>query len=150
MSDQLITLRQKSCGGPMIRDVMSGQLELSATCYSLVLCSPSLLASSCSGCPPFYGSNSDAIHDMILTEEADFTSKRFSHVSALALDFLQKVARPTSPSKSDFTTASCERYEPSLDSSGSFGTSLHTTGPLPPSLPLSLSSLCTFRFITRD
>jgi calcium-dependent protein kinase len=44
-----------------------------------------------SGCPPFYGSNSDAIHDMILTEEADFTSKRFSHVSSLALDFLQKV-----------------------------------------------------------
>jgi serine/threonine protein kinase len=44
-----------------------------------------------SGCPPFYGSNSDAIHDMILTEEADFTSKRFSHVSALALDFLQKL-----------------------------------------------------------
>lgn len=39
---------------------------------------------------------------MILTEEADFTSKRFSHVSALALDFLQKVAHPTSPSKSDF------------------------------------------------
>lgn len=44
-----------------------------------------------SGCPPFYGSNSDAIHDMILTEEADFTSKRFSHVSSLALDFLQKL-----------------------------------------------------------
>lgn len=43
------------------------------------------------GCPPFFGSNSDAIHDMILTEEADFTSKRFAHVSSLALDFLQKV-----------------------------------------------------------
>mmetsp|Transcript_19800 Transcript_19800/g.28472 ORF Transcript_19800/g.28472 Transcript_19800/m.28472 type:complete len:659 (-) Transcript_19800:13-1989(-) len=44
-----------------------------------------------SGCPPFYGSNSDAIHDMILTEEADFSSKRFSHVSSTALDFLQKL-----------------------------------------------------------
>eukprot|EP00604_Paraphysomonas_vestita_P003234 CAMPEP_0174821462 /NCGR_PEP_ID=MMETSP1107-20130205/8403_1 /TAXON_ID=36770 /ORGANISM="Paraphysomonas vestita, Strain GFlagA" /LENGTH=429 /DNA_ID=CAMNT_0016038525 /DNA_START=1230 /DNA_END=2522 /DNA_ORIENTATION=+ len=44
-----------------------------------------------SGCPPFFGSNSDAIHDMILTEEADFTSKRFAHVSSLALDFLQKL-----------------------------------------------------------
>jgi serine/threonine protein kinase len=81
---------------PMTIDAMSGPLVSSDTCSSLVSCPSSLppslpLSSPLSGCPPFYGSNSDAIHDMILTEEADFTSKRFSHVSALALDFLQKL-----------------------------------------------------------
>lgn len=78
-----------------------------------------------SGCPPFYGSNSDAIHDMILTEEADFTSKRFSHVSALALDFLQKVrfARILVT----VCLAPCQRCESAINSRGGSCPPIHST-----------------------
>lgn len=44
-----------------------------------------------SGCPPFYGSNSEAIHDMILNGEPDYSAKRFAHVSLQAIDFLKKL-----------------------------------------------------------
>jgi hypothetical protein len=65
---------------------------------------------------------------MILTEEADFTSKRFSHVSALALDFLQKVSFPSLSVSDSVLVAPGERSKPTLDSSGSFGSSFHPTG----------------------
>lgn len=44
-----------------------------------------------SGCPPFYGSNSEAIHQMILSAEPDYSAKRFGHVSVQAIDFLKKL-----------------------------------------------------------
>lgn len=68
-------------------EVLQGNYDQRCDVWSLGVVAYMIL----SGCPPFYGSNSDAIHDMILTEEPDFSSKRFSHVSALGLDFLQKV-----------------------------------------------------------
>lgn len=44
-----------------------------------------------SGCPPFYGSNSEAIHQMILNNEPDYSAKRFAHVSIQAIDFLKRL-----------------------------------------------------------
>ena len=44
-----------------------------------------------SGCPPFYGNNSEAIHQMILHAEPDYSAKRFAHVSIQAIDFLKKL-----------------------------------------------------------
>jgi calcium-dependent protein kinase len=70
-------------------EVLRGSYDQGCDVWSIGVIGYMLL----SGCPPFYGSNSDAIHDMILTEEADFSSKRFSHVSPVALDFLQQVCK---------------------------------------------------------
>ncbi len=41
------------------------------------------------GMPPFYGDSSDAIHEMILSEEPDYSPKRFGHVSAIAVSFIK-------------------------------------------------------------
>ena len=68
-------------------DVLKGGYGKECDVWSLGVICYMLL----SGCPPFYGSNSEAIHQMILNAEPDYSSKRFAHVSIQAIDFLKKL-----------------------------------------------------------
>lgn len=66
-------------------EVLSGDYDERCDIWSLGVICYMLL----SGTPPFFGKTPEEIHNSTLTKEAEFPSKRFRHVSPVALDFMR-------------------------------------------------------------
>ena len=68
-------------------EVLSGDYDERCDVWSLGVICYMLL----SGTPPFYGKTPEDIHQSTLTKEAEFPSKRFRHVSEVAIDFMRRL-----------------------------------------------------------
>lgn len=68
-------------------EVLSGDYDERCDVWSLGVICYMLL----SGTPPFYGKTPEDIHNSTLTKEAEFPTKRFRHVSPVALDFMRRL-----------------------------------------------------------
>lgn len=68
-------------------EVLNGAYDYRCDLWSLGVITYMLL----SGCPPFHGRTPEEIHQSTLTAQAEFSERRFRHVSPIGIDFMQRL-----------------------------------------------------------